>query len=45
LTVAQRIATAPGARTGLLVAALDTLLVAAPAGDGRPARLLVYHVR
>jgi hypothetical protein len=40
----QRCASAPGARTGLHVPELDRLYVAAPARDGRPARILVFGV-
>ena len=40
---ARRIQTADGARTGLFVASLKTLFVAAPARAGRSARLLVYR--
>ncbi len=38
------IETAPGARTSLLVPGSSRLYVAAPARDGRPARLIVYSV-
>ena len=40
--VTQRMATADGARTGLLVPALRRLFVAAPARAGRQAAVLVY---
>ena len=43
--VADRIDTAPGARTGLYVPAMNTLFVAAPARPGRSAEVLVYRVR
>lgn len=42
---AQRLATAPGARTGLFVPERATLFVAVPARDGRPAALRAYRVR
>ncbi|MFL6576554.1 MAG: YncE family protein [Povalibacter sp.] len=38
----ERVATAPGARTGLFVPALDRLYVAAPARSGTNARVLVW---
>ena len=37
------VVTAPGARTGLFAPASDTLYVAAPAREGHPAAILVYH--
>jgi hypothetical protein len=40
----QKVATSPGARTGLFVPALDRLFVAAPARLDRPARILVYRL-
>jgi hypothetical protein len=40
----ERTATAPGARTGLFVPALNRLFVAAPRRGSRPARVLVYEV-
>lgn len=43
--VEQSIATAPGARTGLLVPELGRLFVAAPARDGRGAAVLVLETR
>ena len=43
--VTQRIDTARGARTGLYVASLDTLFVAAPARQGRSAEAQAYRVR
>ncbi|MGZ5178843.1 MAG: YncE family protein [Ramlibacter sp.] len=42
--VGQRVSTAEGARTGLLVPALRRLFVAAPARGGRRAAVLVYDV-
>lgn len=42
--VEATIATAPRARTGLFVPAERRLYVAAPAGGGSPARILVYRV-
>jgi len=42
--IAQRIPTAPGARTGLFVPSLDKLFVAAPARERRPAEVLVYRI-
>lgn len=39
----RRIASAPGARTGLYVSATGTLFVAEPARDGAPARIQVYR--
>lgn len=42
--VSQRMATADGARTGLLVPALRRLFVAAPARAGRQAAVLVYEL-
>jgi hypothetical protein len=43
-TTTERIATSPGARTGLWVPATQKLFVAAPATRGRPAVVLVYRV-
>jgi DNA-binding beta-propeller fold protein YncE len=43
-SVEQSVATAQGARTGLFVPAEGSLFVAAPAGSGLPARVLVYTV-
>lgn len=43
--VVLKVATAPGARTGLFVPGLDKLFVAAPARDGRPAEILVYRLQ
>lgn len=40
--VRQRLATTPGARTGLLVRSLGRSFVAAPAGAGRKAAILVF---
>ena len=40
----ERIRTAPRARTGLFVAGLSQLYVAAPAADGNPARILIYDI-
>ena len=42
---AGKIATSPGARTGLYVPGLSTLFVAAPAGPGAPAAVLVYSIK
>lgn len=43
--IGERIETAPGARTGLYVAATSTLFVAAPSRSGRSAEVRVYRVR
>jgi hypothetical protein len=43
--LAERTATASGARTGLYVPGLPTLFVAAPAGAGVPAAILVYTIK
>jgi hypothetical protein len=40
----RKIRTAPRARTGLFVAGLSQLYVAAPAADGNPARILIYDI-
>jgi hypothetical protein len=40
----QAIATAPGARTGLWVPAMNTLYVAMPASQDTPAAVLVYRI-
>jgi DNA-binding beta-propeller fold protein YncE len=45
LTRAARIATRSGARTGLWVATLNRLYVAAPARNGQPAAVLVFEAR
>jgi hypothetical protein len=42
--VEERIATAPGARTGLFVPGLDRLFVAAPARERRAAEIRVYRL-
>lgn len=42
--VTRRIPTSPGARTGLLVPALNSLYVAAPSRERRPAQVLVYRI-
>jgi DNA-binding beta-propeller fold protein YncE len=41
----SRLATWPGARTGLYVPDLDTLFVAAPAKGAKPAEVLIYRPR
>ena len=41
----ETLSSAPGARTGLWVPVLRTLFVAAPAGGGRSAAILVYRAR
>jgi hypothetical protein len=43
--VTDRIDTAPGARTGLYVPAMNTLLVAVPARQGQSAEVQVYRLR
>jgi sugar lactone lactonase YvrE len=43
--VAERVDTAPGARTGLYAPALGTLFVAAPSRLGRSAEVQVYRVK
>lgn len=45
LTSVGSVATAPGARTGLLVPELALLFVAVPARDGKPAAILAYATR
>lgn len=42
--VAERVITAPGARTGLFVPSLSTLYVAVPARDGKPAEVRVFRI-
>lgn len=41
----ERLATSPGARTGLFVPGLSTLFVAAPARTGMPAEVFVYSMK
>ena len=43
--VAERFATAPGARTGLFVPSLSTLFVAVPSQGGSPAEIRTYGIR
>jgi hypothetical protein len=43
--VVQRVATAPGARTGLFVPSLSTLYVAAPSHSGAIAEVRAFHIR
>lgn len=43
--VGERVATAPGARTGLFVPTLAALYVAVPSRSGAPAEVRVFHIR
>lgn len=43
--VSERVATAPGARTGLFVPSLSTLYVAVPSRGGSSAELRVFHIQ
>ena len=45
LELAERVQTAPGARTGLFVPRLSTLFVAVPARAGAPAQIRAYTIR
>jgi len=45
LELAERVETAPGSRTGLYVAQLSTLFVAAPTRAGTPAQIRVYTIK
>lgn len=45
LELAERVRTAPGARTGLFVPRLSTLFVAVPARAGAPAQIRAYTIR
>jgi DNA-binding beta-propeller fold protein YncE len=45
LELAERVQTAPGARTGLFVARLSTLFVAVPSRAGTPAHVRAYTIR